>query len=224
MSILNPRSLADTVDRVNEAFFIERKLPALERKKVARWIAERRGGPGAYWSLFAPTKQDIEKGIKVFTGEKYEYAAARHILGEEACRALLLLDVKEQGVQDELDKAQSGILGRIGHYLMPSGVFCCGPCTVGVWRHLLVADRKESRTWVAEGLKALKAHRKDDGTWRRFPFHYTLLALSEMDSSAARGEMRFASAACERRLSRPERHSKLSDRRRLVAERILEKL
>jgi hypothetical protein len=224
MKVLDVRSLAGTVDRVNEAYFFEKKVPVMERRNVARWIAARRGKPGAYWSLFAPTQKDIETGVKVFTGERYEYAAARHILGEEACRALLLLDVKEQGVQEALDKAQRGILGRIKHYLMPSGIFCCGPCTVGVWRHLLVADRKESRTWIAEGLKTLKAHRKDDGTWRRFPFHYTLLALSEMDSSAARGEMRFASVACERRLSRPERHGKLSDRRRLVAERILEKL
>ena len=223
MSALDVRSLAVTVDRVNEAFFFERKLPVTERRNVARWIAARRGGPGAYWSLFAPTRKDIETGVRVFTGERFEYAAARHILGEEACRALLLLDVKERGVQEALDKAQTGILGRIRPYLTPSGVFCCGPCTVSVWRHLLVADRKESETWVAKGMKTLKAHRKDDGTWRRFPFHYTLLTLSDMDSGAARAEMRHASAVCERYLSRPERSGKLSQRRRLVAERVLER-
>jgi len=224
LSILNSRSLAETVDRVNEAFFFERKVSALERKRVARWIAGRRGGPGAYWGLFAPTKKDIETGVKVFTGERYEYAAARHILGEEACRALLLLDVEEQGVRQSLDKAQTGILNRIRPHILPSGVFCCGPCTVSVWRHLLVADRKESGRWLAMGMKTLKAHRKDDGTWRRFPFHYTLLALDDMDSSAAREEMRHASAVCERYLSGPERRGKLSERRRLVAERVLDKL
>ena len=223
MSALDARSLAVTVDKVNEAFFFDRNFPVTERKNVARWIAARRGGPGAYWSLFAPTKKDIETGVRVFTGERYRYAAARHILGEEACRALLLLDVKESGVQEALDKAQSGILGRIGNYIMPSGIFCCGPCTVSVWRHLLVADRRESRTWVAEGLRTLKAHRKEDGTWRRFPFHYTLLALSEIDSGAARAEMRHASAVCERYLSGPERRGALGKRRRSVAERILEK-
>jgi len=224
MKVLDVRSLAGTVDRVNEAFFLEKKLPVTERKNIARWIAARKGGPGAYWGLFAPTKKDIENGVKVFTGERYEYAAARHILGEEACRALLLLDVKEQSVQDALDKAQEGILGRIRQYLGPSGVFCCGPCTVSVWRHLLVADRRESDTWVARGLKTLKAHRKDDGTWRRFPFHYTLLALGDIDSDAARDEMKHASAVCQRYLSGPERRGKVSERRRLVSERILDSL
>jgi len=224
MGILNSKSLAETVDRVNEAFFLEKKLPALERKKVARWIADRRGKPGAYWDLFAPTKRDIATGIKVFTGERYEYAAARHILGEEACRALQLLDVKEPEVQQALDKAQSGILKRIRLYLSSSGMYCCGPCTVSVWRHLLVADRRESKSWIPAGMKTLKAHRKDDGTWRRFPFHYTLLALGDMDSRAARDEMSHASSVCERYLSGPERHGKLSERRRLVAERVLDKL
>jgi len=222
LSILNSRSLAETVDRVNEAFFLERKLPALERKEAARWIAGRRGGPAAYWGLFAPTKKDLETGVKVFTGEKYGYAAARHILGEEACRALLLLDVEEREVQQALDRAQTGILQRIKPHLSSSGIFCCGPCTVSVWRHLLVAGRREPPSWVAKGMRTLKAHRKDDGTWRRFPFHYTLLALGDMGSGAAKEEMRHASAVCQRYLSGPERRGKLSQRRRLVAERVLE--
>jgi len=223
MKVLNKRSLAGTVDRVNEAFFLERKLPPIERREVARWIAARRGGPGAYWGLFAPTKKDLETGIKVFTGEKYEYAAGRHILGEEACRALLLLDVREEEVQQSLDSARAQILKRIKPHIFPSGIFCCGPCTVGVWRHLLVAERGEIHAWFDRGMRTLKAHRKDDGTWRRFPFHYTLLALSDMDSTAARQEMRHTSEVCKRYLSGPERRSKLSQRRRIVAERVLEK-
>jgi len=73
-------------------------------------------------------------------------------------------------------------------------------------------------------LKTLKAHRKDDGTWRRFPFHYTLLALGDIDSDAARDEMKHASAVCQRYLSGPERPGKVSERRRLVSERILDSL
>ncbi len=223
MSILNKRSLAGTVDRVNEAFFLGKKIPVFERKEVARWIASRRGGPEAYWGLFAPTKKDLETGVKVFTGERYDYAAARHILGEEACRALLLLDVKEKGVRQSLDKARTQILSRIKQHIVPSGLFCCGPCTVSVWRHLLVAERGESHAWFERGMRTLKAHRKDDGTWRRFPFHYTLLALGDMDSAAARQEMKHASEVCERYLTGPERGGRTSHRRRIVAERALEK-
>ena len=223
MRLLVAGSLGETVDRVNEAFFFGNPPSVTERREVARWIAERRGGPKAYWGLFAPTKKDLEEGVKVFTGERYGYAAARHILGEEACRALLLLDVEEPQVRESLDKARTGILRRIEPYATKSGIFCCGPCTVSVWRHVVAAGGRESSTWVTKGLRTLKAHRKDDGTWRRFPFHYTLLALSEMESRAARDEMRHASAVCERYLSGPERKDKTSQRRRAVSEAILEK-
>ena len=216
-------SLGETVDRVNEAFFIGKPPSVTERREVARWIADRRGGPKAYWGLFAPTKKDLEEGVKVFTGEKYQYAAARHILGEEACRALLLLDVEEPQVQESLDKARTGILRRIEPYMTKSGIFCCGPCTVSVWRHVLAAGGKESSSWVVKGMRTLKNHRKDDGTWRRFPFYYTLLALSEMESGVARDEMRYASSVCERYLSGPERRGKTNHRRRIVSEIALER-
>lgn len=224
MRILNTRSLVETVDRVNEAFFFGDKLPIAERKATARWIASRRGGPGAYWGLFAPTKKDLDRGVKVFTGERYDHAAARHILGEESCRALLLLDVDEPEVQEALDVARTGILHRVKLYADKSGMFCCGPCTVSVWRHALGAGDRESTSLVTKGMKALRAHRKDDGTWRRFPFYYTLLALEEMDSTTAKAEIKHASEVCERYVSGPERSSKTSRRRKAVAERALQRL
>ncbi len=224
MKVLNTRSLGETVDRVNEAFFFGKKLPITEQKTVAQWIAARKGGPGAYWGLFAPTKRDLDRGIKVFTGERYNHAAARHILGEESCRALLLLNVDEPEVQETLDVARTEILHRINLYAGKSGIFCCGSCTVSVWRHVLGAGDREPNPWVMRGIRALRAHRKDDGTWRRFPFHYTLLALGEMNSASARAEIRHASEVCERYISGPERRSKTSQRRRAVAERALQSL
>jgi hypothetical protein len=43
--------------------------------------------------MFAPTPGDFANGIRLFTGERISTGAATgHILGEEACRVLLLLD------------------------------------------------------------------------------------------------------------------------------------
>lgn len=93
MKLLDPRSLAATVDAVSDALFFGRRIPGNEARRVARWLASRQGLPGAYAEMFAPMPGDFTHGIQLFTGERISSnVATRHILGEEACRALLLLD------------------------------------------------------------------------------------------------------------------------------------
>ena len=50
------------------------------------------------------------------------------------------------------------------------------------------------------GLRVLAGYRTDGRGWRRFPFYYTLLALTEIDLPAARAELRWAAPAAERSL------------------------
>lgn len=79
--LLNTRSLAKTVDNVNEAFFFGKVIAKQERRKVAQWIAARQGLKDSYNKMFAPTKGDLKGGICVFTGEKIVSSAAlRHVL------------------------------------------------------------------------------------------------------------------------------------------------
>lgn len=97
----------------------------------------------------------------------------------------------------------------------------CGLCSVAYWRHVMVGglDRNEER--LAAGMKALKGHRSGDGRWRWFPFHYTLLALSELDLALSVDEIRYAAPLLERYVRRPIRAGEFSERRRLIAERVL---
>ena len=74
---------------------------------------------------------------------------------------------------------------------------------------------------LAIGLKILKAHRNGAGRYRRFPLHYTMLALAEMDLPAALEEMRYAAPALERSLKRSGADDKFTERRALLAERVL---
>ena len=75
MKLVNPKSLAATIDTLNEAFFFGRKLSRSQRIEAAAWIASRQGEQGSYWGLPAPTKTDFD-GIRLFTGEKIN--AGRH--------------------------------------------------------------------------------------------------------------------------------------------------
>jgi hypothetical protein len=228
MKIVNSRSLARTVDAVNEAFFYARELTKSQREEAAKWIAGRQGLPGSYLNMFALTKKDIEDGVRVFTGEKIAPgAAARHIIGEEACRALILLDSRSRNVSDALDRAAVGMLDRL-HGADKSagrkvGTYCCGRCSVSFWRHLVVGGFDHAERRLEAGVKELVKYRKDDGKWRTFPFYYTLLALSEIDLPVAVREMRYAAPVIERLLQRAPRDDKTARRRRLLMERILAK-
>ncbi len=74
----------------------------------------------------------------LFTGERITSASARHILGEEASRALRLLRVRDRAVTRALAEADEGLMrgaaGRIvwraGSYRAP-GKYPQAPTTVG---------------------------------------------------------------------------------------------
>jgi len=223
----NTESLGETLDSIDDAFFYERVLTESERRITARWIAQLRGKPGSYAGMFAPTRSDRSNGVRVFTGEIVRSGAAiGHILGEEACRALILLGVEDAAVQDALDRATRGMLNRLRQTENTGkvhGIYCCGICSVAYWRHVMVGglDRNEER--LAAGMVALKALRTDDGRWRRFPFYYTLLALSDINLSSALDEMQYAAPLLERYVKKRIPDSRFSKRRHTICERILAK-
>jgi hypothetical protein len=175
--------------------------------------------------MFAPTDKDFKRGVKVFTGEAVRSnAATGHILGEEACWALILLNVSDASVKDALNRASLGMLKRLKEYETQwkvHGTYCCGICSDSYWRHLIVGGLDKNKQRLAAGMKKLKSYRIGDGQWRRFPFFYTLLALNEIKLKSAIEEMRYAAPACEQYLKRARTGNKYSQRRRLLVERIL---
>ncbi len=226
MKVLDETSLAATVDGVNAAFFYGEEVPDPEWQRTARWIAGRYGLEGSYRGrMFAPTEKDLAEGMHIFTGRKVGSGrGARHIIGEESCRALRLLDVREPEVDRALEGATTFMAAQIEGSTLARGVFCCGRCTPSVWRHILVGGLAEApaEQFIEAGLRTLRKSRLDTGKWRFFPFHYTLLALSEMDRPAAVEQMRHAAPACERVLRRTPKNE-YDCRRHTVAERVLAK-
>jgi len=205
-SLIHRDSLALTLDAI-----AERSLSKSQRREVGRWIAGRQGLAGSYAGMAAPTAKDFRQGHTVFTGERVRSrAATAHILGEEAGRALLRLGVP--AVKNPI------MLARLNS--SPAGFYCCGICTIAFWRHLLAGGFNHQRTRLRAGLRVLKSHRLGNGQWRRFPFWYTLLALSEMNLPAAQAEMRYAAPVCQRHLRRRST-GKFAARRRQLAEKIL---
>jgi len=201
--MLNTQSLGATINAVNEAALFSAQISEPESKPISEFIASRQGLPHSYWKLFAPLDDEVKKPYALFTGETIRSdASARHILGEESLRILKVLGDHSPSVQQAIERAQE----NFGQKLMINkergdgmGTYCCGNCTVAYWRALTthwIADAEER---LEMGMQDLKNERQA-GKWKRFPFYYTVLCLTELEREIAREEIRYIQPACERAL------------------------
>lgn len=232
MTLVNPSSLSATLDAVNAALFWGQPIDEAERVETAEWIALRQRQPGGYHhgAFPAPLEADFGGRAHLFTGEVLDtWAGTAHALGEEACRAMLLLRVDTPYVQAALTRASDAmadVLGLVlaeGWFEKRPGEFCCAKCSVAVWRHMAAGGLREidPQRWLEGGLRSLQALREGGGRWRRYPFYYTLLALTEMDLPGARDELRYAAPACEHVAKRDASEDEYAVRRRDLAVRAL---
>ena len=227
--LINRASLSQTVDAINAAHVEGSTLNSAERGEAARWIAARQGLSGAYGGTFAGFPTERSKGIVLFTGERIGSASARHILGEEASRALRLLRVRDRSVTRALEAADEGLMRCLARAAEDPrkrnpGLYCCGKCSVGLWRNLLAGglDRREER--LRRGALHLRSLRDEEHGWRKFPFWYTVLALSEMKDGDAKTELKHAAPALERAAGRAVPSTTYAQRRQALAARVLNNL
>ncbi|MGD0536474.1 MAG: hypothetical protein ABSC03_02385 [Verrucomicrobiota bacterium] len=226
MNCLDRNSLGSTLDSISESLFFEHPIPESQRVVAARWIAARQGLPGSYAGMFAPTEKDT-LGIHLFTGEAIRSRARiAHILGEEGCRILTRLHVTDGQVQDSLNRAVRGMAARLAEAERrgyDTGTYCCGTCSAAYWRNLAINLLPRAEERLRLGLKELKNSRSGAGKWRRFPFHYTCLALTEIGPELAKSEMRYAAWYWRNNLKKlASAESSVARRRAAVGQRLLE--
>jgi bacterioferritin-associated ferredoxin len=129
---------------------------------------------------------------------------------------MLLFNVKDTAVRSAIEKANALMIARINK--PDAGGYCCGKCSVAMWRTLLAGGFDNQQNRLANGLKSLKKYRDGKGRWGHYPFYYALLALSEMDSREAIAEMRYAAPVLQRMRSGKD---VFSLRRQKLAEKVL---
>jgi hypothetical protein len=227
MNCVDRHSLFSTLDCISERLFFKQRIPESQQTAAARWIASRQGLPGAYANMFAPTQTD-GLGIRLFTGEAVRSRVGiAHILGEEGCRILTLLRVSDERVHASLDRAVGGLVARLkgaerrGYGM---GMYCCGTCSAAYWRNLAINLLPRSEERLHQGLRELKLLRSGNGKWRRFPFYYTCLALTEIGPELAKSEMQYAALYWRVNLKRlSAAQTSLARRRAAVGQRLLER-
>ncbi len=120
--------------------------------------------PRAYAEMFAPTSSDYATGVRLFTGERVSTRVGiGHTLGEESCRALLLLRVDNAEVAGALKRASRGMLGRLAATPGSDGMYCCRTCSSAMWRHLAAGGLDETEARLTAAMKTLKSHREANG-------------------------------------------------------------
>lgn len=217
MTLLNKTSLYKTVDNVNEAFFYGVKISKKDAASVASWISSRYDTEYSYNHSYGLTAEDMNSQVHTFTGERLLCASMRHIMAEESARVLMQLSEITGKKPDTLGKTDEWfykMLKASEEAGKPLGTFCCGQCTIGLWRYINAGGLPKYRDNVPLGIMSLHSNRDETGKWGRFPFYYTLLALSEIDDTMAVKEINYAMPACERALKRMNKENMFSRRKR----------
>jgi len=222
--ILMTGSLAETLWRLEEVRKGFRKSPDVHVKEALDWVLSRQGLKGAYGNLFSATEKDL-KGVQLPTGERIYSAALRHILGEEALRTVIAWNLKASPVVEKAVNSFNQLLVRGGdHCAKESGFYCCHKCTPAFLRTLAVVKPDDWDKTLEKGIKNIKSKRLPNGRWHGFPFYYTLLTLSEIETPLARAELKHAGKTAEKLLKQYQNNDRTSRFRRLGLEAALNAL
>ena len=76
---------------------------------------------------------------------------------------------------------------------------------------------------LGAGMATPREHRDGKGRWRRFPFHYTLLTLLDLDREEVIAELRYTEESCERSIRASRGKDVYASRRLEVMRRVLER-
>jgi len=221
MALVNEQSLAQTLNKITHAWLTGTQLSADDRIDAARWIAARVGIAGSYSGLPAPTEVDYGDNVYLYTGETVRSNAGIGCkLGFEAVWALAQLNVHDAAVRQATLQAQARTLTLFDR--QPSrakGMYCCYSCSQAGWRAL--ATIEGGQPFLTLGVELLHNSRDGKGRWAKFPFWYSVLALTHNQTKAARAEIQYAAPALERFLRRKDFGQLHDARRELLAQKAL---
>ena len=218
MGIVDTTSLAGTLNALTLAVLEGRKLSQADRRAAA-WIAGRLKQKG-YCGLPAPTEADRHRKLVLFTGEQFGSRAGTGCkLGFEATWALATLDADQPAAAAALKTCREIVIGRFVQDR--KGMYCCCSCSNAGWRALSVLPGAEPEKYLRLGIEMLHSCRESNGRWSKFPFWYSVLALSQAQLKQAKQELAFAAPALEKALRKPDGDDEFAQHRKLLARYVL---
>jgi hypothetical protein len=170
------------------------QVPKTEKwvKEAIAWLISQHNGATAYRQGFFDLPEGPEhlSGNLLPTGETTtSETSIRHVYGELALAVLLRYGERASSQVQTALAAMHGLM--LGRYSV-KGFYCCGACTASVWQVYGAMPQATLPRVINEGLETLKLKRDGEGSWRPFPFYFTLWSLSRLPYAPARREIRYA--------------------------------
>jgi len=182
-------SLYALVDEIEGALHSGEELRKSVRGDWVKQLLSRQIATGRDAGAFQPTAKDLSGEAQLFTGERLRTKlAVWNALTAESARLLALLG-RDEACEEAIRRASAWLSPRC---------FASRDCVIGECAHSFVANLRylnaigEDPSIVTRHVHLLGRHREENGRWRRFPFYYTVLTLSEIQSEVARSELRHA--------------------------------
>jgi hypothetical protein len=226
MALVNNTTLAGTLCNIREALLQGETLSAAQQDNAAAWIASRVDAPRSYRGLPAPTGRDYSTKLRLFTGETVgSHAGTGCKLGFEATWAMTVLRPTKPAVARVAETCRQRALERFAQETARRrGMYCCYSCSNAGWQALAVTPGNDADDLLEAGLALLRPLRTDAGRWSKFPFWYTVLALSDMDRASALAELRHAAPALQRAMKGRPKRDAANQHRLLLARLVLDRI
>ncbi|MBZ0201823.1 MAG: hypothetical protein K8I03_02270 [Ignavibacteria bacterium] len=227
-TLINISNLWKTVDNLSGALFAGQSISLADKKAFEALLEKRHHMEGRYNNMYALTPKEIAERSILFTGEAItSNASKRHIIGEDASRTLGLLKPSGNTAKRSLhegDKEMSAALKGYDGRKRKYGMYCCFNCSLSLWRNLASGGIKPARTMLSKGMASLKLFRDGKGRWNGFLYYNTLYTLSLVDLSLSRNELLYTLPLAEALYKKLKAADKYTFRRKLLIEKIMNKL
>jgi len=216
---IRDESLSRVIDRANDALIVGRTIPDEEKAETVSWLLARQVMTGRDIGSFEPTPEDLKGRAHLYTGERLRtMLAARNVLSAEAARLLVLFGGDDPLAHEGVERAASWL--EVTCFVESD--CAVGECAHSFVSHLRFLSVQEPRSAsLVRRVGVIRDHRDGNGRWDRFPFYYTVLALSEIVGDAARSELRYSVPAIERARPRSSQNQTFDARRRALLDRII---
>jgi hypothetical protein len=220
MSLIHPVSLIDTVDACSAEFFSGKTSKRSLCKDLAAMLISRQVVSGSNSGFFLPYAAEPRNETRLFTGETLRtQLASQHLPLIEITRLLRLLAVEDDASIRSIQLAEQRMRRMCYSSFCSSGE--CRALTIAYMRYLAVQGSDQSAERLSQFLETLKTHRDGKGSWRGFPYFYTLLMLSEISLSSATSELDYSRPSLEKLARQSKPDGSYTKRRQTIIDSIL---
>ena len=198
---LKKNGLAQSINTLSKALIKGRIFSENEKAEIAAFIFDHKNPVDRF--TFYPTDAERINGIQLVTGEKTKtQLLANNALELETLRILSILTPGDSRLLQLHEKADHRLQKLCFYNICITGE--CATLSIVFLRYLTALSCDAHGETIDRGFAVLQQMRDGTGRWRKFPFFYTLLWLTELTFPQVKNELAYTLPACQRLIKQYE--------------------